>query len=108
MTRSPGSNTPTFLPNRDSQTVSQVSAARPAGTALLPYERPRVLHIDEIDKSDVDLPNDCSTCLKRVSSGSRNWYVSPILTVSRGQHRAGRHRVRIEQGTVRCAHSRSL
>jgi MoxR-like ATPase len=28
------------------------------GTALLPYERPRVLLIDEIDKSDIDLPND--------------------------------------------------
>ena len=30
----------------------------PLGTALLPFERPRVLLIDEIDKSDVDLPND--------------------------------------------------
>lgn len=30
----------------------------PLGTALLPAERPRVLLIDEIDKSDVDLPND--------------------------------------------------
>ncbi|MEU9370726.1 MoxR family ATPase [Streptomyces avermitilis] len=30
----------------------------PLGTALLPRERPRVLLIDEIDKSDIDLPND--------------------------------------------------
>lgn len=30
----------------------------PLGTALLPWSRPRVLLIDEIDKSDVDLPND--------------------------------------------------
>ncbi|MFF4985431.1 AAA family ATPase [Streptomyces sp. NPDC001046] len=30
----------------------------PLGTALLPYEHPRVLLIDEMDKSDVDLPND--------------------------------------------------
>jgi MoxR-like ATPase len=30
----------------------------PLGTALLPFKRPRVLLIDEIDKSDVDLPND--------------------------------------------------
>ena len=30
----------------------------PLGTALLPYSRPRVLLIDEIDKSDIDLPND--------------------------------------------------
>lgn len=28
------------------------------GTALLPQARPRVLLIDEIDKSDIDLPND--------------------------------------------------
>ncbi|MEO3785987.1 MoxR family ATPase [Actinocorallia sp. B10E7] len=30
----------------------------PLGTALLPAERPRVLLIDELDKSDIDLPND--------------------------------------------------
>jgi MoxR-like ATPase len=30
----------------------------PLGTALLPARRPRALLIDEIDKSDVDLPND--------------------------------------------------
>ncbi|QXJ26571.1 MoxR family ATPase [Actinomadura graeca] len=28
------------------------------GTALLPYELPRVLLVDELDKSDIDLPND--------------------------------------------------
>jgi MoxR-like ATPase len=28
------------------------------GTAFLPAKRPRVLLIDEIDKSDIDLPND--------------------------------------------------
>ena len=28
------------------------------GTALLPYAMPRVLLIDELDKSDIDLPND--------------------------------------------------
>lgn len=30
----------------------------PLGTALLPRNRPRVLLIDELDKSDIDLPND--------------------------------------------------
>jgi MoxR-like ATPase len=30
----------------------------PLGTALLPADRPRVLLIDELDKSDIDLPND--------------------------------------------------
>ncbi len=36
----------------------------PLGTALLPYEVPRVLLIDEIDKSDVDLPNDLLNVLE--------------------------------------------
>ncbi|NTU81171.1 MAG: AAA family ATPase [Chloroflexales bacterium] len=30
----------------------------PLGTALLPRDNPRVLLVDELDKSDVDLPND--------------------------------------------------
>jgi MoxR-like ATPase len=30
----------------------------PVGTALLPSDRPRLLLIDEIDKSDINLPND--------------------------------------------------
>ncbi len=30
----------------------------PLGTAVLPYEKPRVLLIDELDKGDIDLPND--------------------------------------------------
>jgi MoxR-like ATPase len=36
----------------------------PLGTALLPYELPRVLLIDEIDKSDIDLPNDLLAVLE--------------------------------------------
>src|SRR5262249_4478719 len=33
----------------------------PLGTAMLPWRVPRVLLIDEIDKSDLDLPNDLLT-----------------------------------------------
>jgi len=33
----------------------------PVGTALLPVARPRVLLIDELDKGDIDLPNDLLT-----------------------------------------------
>lgn len=36
----------------------------PLGTALLPYARPRALLIDEIDKSDLDLPNDLLNTLE--------------------------------------------
>ncbi|MFF1559692.1 AAA family ATPase [Streptomyces sp. NPDC058279] len=36
----------------------------PLGTALLPTTRPRVLLIDELDKSDIDLPNDLLNVLE--------------------------------------------
>ncbi|WP_329409516.1 MoxR family ATPase [Streptomyces sp. NBC_00704] len=36
----------------------------PLGTALLPYARPRALLVDEIDKSDLDLPNDLLNVLE--------------------------------------------
>jgi MoxR-like ATPase len=37
----------------------------PLGTALLPGKRPRALLIDEIDKSDLDLPSDLLEVLER-------------------------------------------
>jgi MoxR-like ATPase len=45
----------TGAPGRD---VGRYLRLGPLGTAMLPGDRPRVLLIDEIDKSDVDLPND--------------------------------------------------
>lgn len=36
----------------------------PLGTALLPSDTPRVLLIDELDKSDIDLPNDLPNVLE--------------------------------------------
>lgn len=39
----------------------------PLGTALLPQERPRVLLVDEIDKSDIDLPSDLLTVFEEGS-----------------------------------------
>ncbi|MFE6283644.1 AAA family ATPase [Streptomyces sp. NPDC057877] len=75
----------------------------PLGTALLPYRRPRVLLIDEIDKSDLDLPNDLLNILEE------GQYEIPELV------RAARHtpeakvmidgtddRVTLQRGRVRC------
>ncbi|MET0414753.1 MAG: MoxR family ATPase [Actinoplanes sp.] len=42
----------------DESSIGRYLTLGPLGTALLPYEKPRVLLIDEIDKSDIDLPND--------------------------------------------------
>jgi len=47
--------------NGDRGNLSQIGryiTMGPLGTALLPHKRPRLLLIDEIDKSDLDLPND--------------------------------------------------
>lgn len=49
----------------------------PLGTALLPTARPRVLLIDELDKSDIDLPNDLLNVLEEGSSPSPSWNGSP-------------------------------
>lgn len=50
------------LPHQRSQEaapdIGQFITLGPVGTALLPRTYPRVLLIDEIDKSDIDLPND--------------------------------------------------
>lgn len=45
----------------DPQKIADYITLGPLGTALLPSARPRVLIIDEIDKSDIDLPNDLLT-----------------------------------------------
>ncbi|MEV5977223.1 MoxR family ATPase [Streptomyces sp. NPDC052114] len=76
----------------------------PMGTALLPYARPRVLLIDEIDKSDVDLPNDLLSVLEEGEFS--------IPELERVADQAGQEsvevmtddgrRARVEGGRVRC------
>ncbi|MFD7838867.1 AAA family ATPase [Streptomyces sp. NPDC059761] len=43
---------------REAPAIGRYLRLGPLGTALLPWSSPRVLLIDEIDKSDIDLPND--------------------------------------------------
>lgn len=77
----------------------------PLGTALLPYARPRALLIDEIDKSDLDLPNDLLNVLEE------GQYEIPELVRTARHRRHGRaevmvdgtgERVPVEHGRVRC------
>ena len=49
---------------RPSIDIGQYVRLGPLGTALLPTDLPRVLLIDEIDKGDMDLPNDLLTVLE--------------------------------------------
>ncbi len=46
------------LPDEQKKGIGAYIKLGPLGTALLPVDRPRALLIDEIDKSDLDLPND--------------------------------------------------
>lgn len=43
---------------RDEPSIGDFVHLGPLGTALLPYRLPRVLLVDELDKSHIDLPND--------------------------------------------------
>ncbi|GHJ37780.1 MoxR family ATPase [Streptomyces sp. TS71-3] len=75
----------------------------PLGTALLPYELPRVLLIDELDKSDIDLPSDL---LHVLENGS---YDIPELVRARHQESRAQvftddpdRTVTVTDGRVRC------
>ena len=74
------------------------------GTALLPSERPRVLLIDEIDKSDIDLPNDL---LHAFEEGS--YEIPELVRIQKEQPEVevatrdpGKPRVTIKEGRVDC------
>ncbi|MGW3819109.1 AAA family ATPase [Streptomyces sp. NPDC005046] len=75
----------------------------PLGTALAPYKLPRVLLIDEIDKSDIDLPNDL---LDVFEEGS---FEIPELARAADQQEKvpvrpadGGSPITVERGMVRC------
>lgn len=72
----------------------------PLGTALLPYGRPRVLLVDEIDKSDIDLPNDLLTIFEKgeyeIPELARRAEPTAEVMTADGPS------VAITRGTVRC------
>ncbi|MEB3318544.1 MAG: ATPase [Cyanobacteriota bacterium] len=52
------------LPSQADFPVADYITLGPVGTAFLPFQRPRVLLIDEIDKSDLQLPNELLNLLE--------------------------------------------
>lgn len=78
----------------------------PLGTALLPTQRPRVLLVDEIDKSDIDLPNDLLHVFEEGSFEIRELIRLPAdfsRVMVRPDDSQGRFdTVPIESGIVRC------
>jgi MoxR-like ATPase len=86
----------------DAADIGRYLRLGPLGTALLPWRHPRVLLIDEIDKSDLDLPNDLLNVfeegefaipeLARLGDGPQE-----VMTAD------GTRRATVTGGTVRCA-----
>jgi MoxR-like ATPase len=76
----------------------------PLGTALLPFPQPRVLLIDEIDKSDIDLPNDLLNIFEegsyKIHELSRLSTKEVHIMPDDGEHDG--HRVLIKNGEVSC------
>lgn len=73
----------------------------PLGTAMLPSMRPHVLLIDEIDKADIDLPNDL---LNVLDEGRFN--IPELSRINQGPVKVrtfgGDRQVQIENGKVEC------
>ncbi|MCU0569887.1 MAG: MoxR family ATPase [Oculatellaceae cyanobacterium Prado106] len=84
----------------------------PLGTALLPPQNPkipRILLIDEIDKSDIDLPNDLLHVFEegrfRIPELERIKDACPAVTVNTSYQNAGNNQplqVEISGGQVQC------
>lgn len=78
----------------------------PLGTALLPQSKPRVLLIDEIDKADIDLPNDLLHVFEEgefeIPELLRVAADVPRVKVRPADSRHERDRVEVEEGVVSC------
>lgn len=78
----------------------------PLGTALLPCEKPRLLLIDEIDKSDIDLPNDLLSIFEEgdfeIPELARRADEQPVSHVRPWDSRDPKDTVEIRRGRVQC------
>jgi MoxR-like ATPase len=76
----------------------------PLGTALLPTSRPRALLIDEIDKGDIDLPNDLLNVFEEgefeIPELSRLKTDDPVTVMT--ADRSGQPTALVRRGLVRC------
>lgn len=73
----------------------------PLGTALLPADRPRVLLVDELDKGDIDLPNDLLSVFEegQFSIPELQRLDREVVTVKTDDGETAR----IRRGVVRCS-----
>lgn len=89
---------------RKAPDIGQFLRLGPLGTALLPAEYPRVLLIDEIDKSNIDLPNDLLNIFEE-----GEFEIPELSRLSEKQEMIkvlphdGNDKVTVLRGQVRCA-----
>lgn len=95
-----GALLPKHRPTTDPGDIGRYITLGPLGDAMLPRLRPRVLLIDEIDKSDIDLPGDLLHVFER------GWFEIPELIRERVDEvrvrRTGGPDVLIRDGRVQC------
>jgi MoxR-like ATPase len=91
-------------PDDDIPDIGRYIRLGPLGTALLPGERPRVLLIDELDKGDIDLPNDLLNVLEEgrfsIPELERLPEDKPLVEVMTYDEGG---RATIDRGRVRCS-----
>lgn len=77
----------------------------PLGTALAATDRPRVLLIDELDKADIDLPNDLLVVLEEGA-----FEIPELTRLPEDQQSVdvlvtgSRERAKVHRGTMSCSH----
>ena len=87
---------------RYTEDIGEYLRLGPLGTALLPRARPRVLLVDELDKSDIDLPNDLLNALEE-----GEFRIAELQRIARRQPEVqvltdDGDRASVEEGQVRC------
>lgn len=92
--------------SRLSEDIGRFLSLGPLGTAFLAADRPRAVLIDEIDKSDVDLPNDLLHVFEDgeflIPELARIADAQPRVPVGSGDPDRPGERVEIVDGRVRC------
>ncbi|TVL91554.1 MoxR family ATPase [Streptomyces sp. SAJ15] len=88
----------------DASSITPYLRLGPLGTALLAQDQPRVLLVDEVDKSDIDLPGDLLTVFEEgefeIPELARLAVRQPSVRIATDD--SPDDLVRVERGRVRC------